>query len=63
MIDPRHFLDALVASSGVGLGSVLAVVLSWDRNRSIILAIIHALFSWIYVIWFALTRGSRPPTY
>ena len=45
-----------VAQSGVGLGSVIAVVCSWQRNRSIVLAVIAGIFSWFYVIYFALTR-------
>lgn len=44
------------AQSGVGLGSVLAVVCSWQRNRSILWAILAAVFSWLYVIYFAITR-------
>jgi len=39
---------------GVSLGTVIAAVISWDRNKSILLAIIHALLSWIYVIYAAL---------
>ncbi len=46
--------------SGLGLGSVIAVVCSWDRNRSIVLAIIAGILSWFYVIYFALTRPSTP---
>ncbi|WDF67442.1 hypothetical protein PQ465_14140 [Sphingobacterium oryzagri] len=42
--------------SGIGLGSVIAVVISWDRNKSIFFAIIHGIFGWLYVIYFALTR-------
>lgn len=44
------------AQSGIGLGSAVAVVLSWHRNRSILLMIIHGLLSWFYVIYFAMTR-------
>lgn len=46
----------LAAIAGLGLGTVLAVVCSWQRNRSILWAIIHSWFTWGYVIWFALTR-------
>ncbi len=51
-----------VVHSGVGLGSVLAVVLSWHRNKSILLAIVQGILSWFYVIYFALTRrdDERP---
>lgn len=45
-----------VTVSTLTLGSVLAVVCSWERNRSILWAIIASLFSWFYVIYFALTR-------
>jgi hypothetical protein len=38
------------------LGTAIAVMLSWERNKSILLAIIHGLFNWIYVVYFALTR-------
>ena len=38
------------------LGSAIAVVLSWARNGSILWAILHGILSWIYVIYFALTR-------
>lgn len=41
---------------GVSLGATLAVVCSWQRNRSIMWAILHGVLSWIYVVYFALTR-------
>jgi hypothetical protein len=47
---------AVATQSGIGLGSILAVTLSWARNRSILLAIIAGILSWLYVIYFALTR-------
>jgi hypothetical protein len=45
-----------VTQTGIGLGSVLAIVCSWQRNRSILWAILAGILSWIYVIFFALTR-------
>lgn len=47
-----------ITQSGVGLGSIIAVVTSWDRNKSILWAILHGVFGWFYVIYFALTRDS-----
>lgn len=41
---------------GYGLGTCIAVVLSWSRNGSILWCILHGLLSWGYVIYFALTR-------
>jgi hypothetical protein len=47
-----------VTQTGIGLGSAIAVVCSWQRNRSILWAILAGFFSWIYVIYFAITRKS-----
>ena len=45
--------------TGIGLGAALAVVLSWERNKSIFWAVIAGVLSWVYVIYFALTRGPE----
>lgn len=37
------------------LGSILAVTISWSVNKSILWAILHAVFGWAYVIYFAVT--------
>nr|WP_319510498.1 hypothetical protein [uncultured Draconibacterium sp.] len=42
--------------SGIGIGSALAVVVSWERNKSVLLAFLHGIFSWLYVLYFVLTR-------
>lgn len=47
---------AVVAQSGIGIGSAIAIVCSWQRNRSILLAILAGILSWFYVIYFAITR-------
>ncbi len=44
-----------VTQTGIGLGSAIAVVCSWQRHRSILWAILAGILSWIYVIFFALT--------
>lgn len=36
---------------GVGLGTIIAVVISWHRNKSILWAIIHGLLGWLYIIY------------
>ncbi len=43
-------------SRGVGLGTAIAVVASWSRNSSVLWAILHGVFGWLYVIYFAITR-------
>ena len=45
-----------IAETGIGLGSAIAIVCSWQRNRSILWAILAGILSWLYVIYFAATR-------
>ena len=44
------------AKAGIGLGSAIAVAVSWSINKSLIWAIIHGVLGWLYVIYYALTR-------
>lgn len=41
---------------GISLGSAIAVTISWSVNKSILWAILHGIFSWLYVLYYALTR-------
>jgi len=67
--DLSERVDALESSTeesrfaredGIGLfyalGMAIAVTLSWARNASILWCILHGIFSWGYVIYFAVTR-------
>jgi hypothetical protein len=45
-----------VAYHGLTLGMALAMILSFSRNDSILWAILHGILSWIYVVYYALTR-------
>ena len=42
------------ARYGVSFGSALAMVISYAHNQSILWAIVHGIFSWLYVIYYAL---------
>ena len=42
--------------TGVSFGSALAIAISWSMHKSILWAIVHGALSWLYVIYFALTR-------
>ena len=44
------------AKAGIGLGTAIAVAISWSVNKSIVWAMIHGVLSWLYVIYFAVTR-------
>ena len=42
--------------AGISFGSALAIAISWSVNHSIVWAIVHGVFSWFYVIYYALKR-------
>ena len=44
------------AKAGIGLGSAIAVAISWSLHKSILWAIVHGVLSWFYVIYHAFTR-------
>ena len=37
--------------AGIGLGSAIAIVLSFQLNHSILWAILHGILSWFYVLY------------
>jgi len=48
--------SSCTASGGIGIGAVLAVVLSWIANHSVGWAILHFFCGWLYVIYWALCK-------
>ena len=61
-LDAYSFSDATsqvqqsVIINGISFGTVIAAITSWTRNRSVLLMVIHGIFSWFYVLYFVLTR-------
>ncbi len=53
--DPAY-TRPVVYGPGIGLGTIIAVVVSWSRNKSILWAIIHGIFGWLYVIYAILVK-------
>ena len=56
MSDSSHGSSA--AKAGIGFGSALAITISWSAHKSILWAILHGFFSWLYVIYYAITRNG-----
>lgn len=50
----RENYSSTLITSGISMGTALAMVISWSTNHSILWAIIHGVFSWFYVIYYAL---------
>lgn len=46
--------DNTSVSAGVGLGTIIAVTLSYAVNKSIWWMILHGIFGWFYVIYHAI---------
>ena len=44
-------------STGISLGSAIAVVVSWSVNHSIGWAILHGIIGWLYVIYRLIVGG------
>jgi hypothetical protein len=40
----------------LGLGSVLAITISWSLHKAIGWALIHGFLGWIYVIYYLVTH-------
>jgi hypothetical protein len=49
-------MNNTAVSTGIGFGSALAMIISWSLHKSIIWACVHGVFSWFYVLYYALTR-------
>ncbi|MBD8899019.1 hypothetical protein [Rhodanobacter sp. DHG33] len=47
----RYSYNYSYTGTGITLGSLLAVLISWSHNHSIFWAIIDFFLSWIYVIY------------
>ena len=41
----------------IGIGGVLAIVLSWGVNHSILWAVLHGCCGWFYVIYYLIGGG------
>ncbi len=52
----RNVMQDTVVKSGIGFGSALAIVISYTAHKSVLWAVIHGIFSWLYVGYFLLTR-------
>lgn len=43
--------------AGIGFGAALAIAISYTTWKSILWAILHGIFGWAYVIYFAIRYG------
>lgn len=48
MIEHR---SATATTAGVGMGAVLAALISWDATQSLLWTVLHMIGGWVYVIY------------
>ena len=46
-------------SGGIGIGTVLAIVICWDRTNSVLTSFFAGIFGWLYVIYFLIIRENE----
>ncbi len=51
--------NSSTASTGISIGTILAILISVALNKSFWWAILHMLFGWFYVIYALATRGTE----
>ncbi len=54
MSDHETTYTRQIVRTGISFGAALAIVISYTKNASVGWAIIHGLFSWIYVVYHVL---------
>jgi len=47
-------MDRSASNAGIGMGCVLAMILSWSHSASILWCILHGILGWAYVIYYAI---------
>ena len=50
-----------IINYGIGLGSAIAIAVSWSRNKSIASAIFHGILGWLYIIYYLITGNNNAP--
>lgn len=55
----RSFVNLFRPISSFGLGSIIAVLLSWDKNKSIGWAMLHGILSWFYIVYALIFKNSN----
>lgn len=55
--EPAVVWTKQVVKTGASFGSALAIAISWSVHKSLLWAIIHGILSWVYVVYYAMTRN------
>jgi len=55
----RHvrIISPAIIKYGISYGAVVAMILSYTANKSLLWMLIHGWLSWLYVVYFALFKA------
>lgn len=42
----------------IKVGAILAMIISWSRNKSVLMALVHGFFGWLYVIYYYIGKNE-----
>ncbi len=42
----------------IKVGAILAMIISWSRNKSILMALVLGFLGWIYVIYYYISKDK-----
>ncbi|WP_456377917.1 hypothetical protein [Lutibacter sp.] len=50
--------DLYLLQNPIKVGAVLAMIISWSKNKSILMALVHGFFNWLYVIYYYIGKDE-----
>ena len=60
MNTPYLIVNLIVNLNNIlGMGSCLAMIISWSLNKSILWAMLHGIFGWFYVIYYFIILKTK----
>ncbi len=55
-MEQQRYTTKSVIRAGISFGTALAIAISWSVNHSVFWAIVQGFLSWIYVVYYVVTR-------
>ena len=44
-------IESTTPTKRIGLGTIIAVLMSWDKNKSVLWALVHGTLGWLYIVY------------
>jgi hypothetical protein len=43
----------------IKIGTVLSMIISWNQNKSILMALVHGVLGWLYIIYYYIGKDEK----